>query len=63
MEKYLLTREEAAARYSYSVRGLEELYKRQKSFPIVKVGRRVLVPMAEADQWFASQSRAEAMTS
>ena len=52
METYMMSRKEAADRYSVSVRGLEELYKRNKTFPRVYCGRRVLIPREEADQWF-----------
>lgn len=63
MEKYLLSRTEAAARYGLSVRGLEKLYTQEPSFPLIKLGSRVLIPMPDADAWFAAKIRAEAMTS
>lgn len=53
MSEYMLSRKEAAKRYCISVRGLEELYKRDKTFPVVKFGRRILIPVEAADKWFA----------
>ena len=51
---YLLTRKNAAARYGLSVRGLEEMYKRHPEFPIVRVGRKVLIHRDKADAFFTS---------
>ena len=54
MEKYLLNRKDAADRYGMSVRGLETLYMRNPDFPIVRVGKKVLIPIEAADKWFES---------
>ena len=51
---YLLTRKQAAERYGLSVRGLEELYYRHPEFPVVRVGRKVLVHREKADEFFSS---------
>ena len=51
---YLLTRKNAAQRYGMSVRGLEEMYKRHPEFPIVRVGRKVLIHRDKADAFFTS---------
>ena len=53
MEHYLLSRKEAAERYGMSVRGLEEYYKANPDFPLVRLGpRKVLVHRDKADEWF-----------
>ena len=49
---FLLTRAEAARRYGLSVRGLEEMYKRHPEFPVVRIGRKVLVHRDLADAFF-----------
>lgn len=51
-ESYLLTRQEAARRYRISVRTLDNLYRRYSDFPIIRMGRRVLIHRAKADEWF-----------
>lgn len=51
---FLLTRKNAARRYGLSVRGLEEMYKRHPEFPIVRVGRKVLIHRDKADAFFTS---------
>ena len=50
-EPYLLDREKAAQRYGVSVRGLEEMYRRNPDFPIIRWGRKVLVHRERADAW------------
>lgn len=50
---YLLTRAQAASRYGMTVRGLEEYYKRNPDFPLVRLGRRnVKIHRERADRWF-----------
>lgn len=50
---YLLTRAQAARRYGMTVRGLEEFYKRNPDFPLVRLGRRnVKIHRERADRWF-----------
>lgn len=49
---FLLTRAEAARRYGLSVRGLEEMYRRHPEFPLVRIGRKVLVHRDLADTFF-----------
>lgn len=51
-EPFLMPRNAAAVRYGLSVRGLEELYKRYPDFPIVRIGRKVMVHRERADEWF-----------
>lgn len=51
-DRYLLNRQEAADRYGISVRGLESLYKRYRDFPVLRLGRKVLIHRERADQWF-----------
>lgn len=50
---YLLTRKQAARRYGMSVRGLEEYYRRNPDFPLVRLGpRNVKIHRQQADRWF-----------
>lgn len=50
---YLLTRKEAAKRYGMSVRGLEDFYRRNPDFPLVRLGRRnVKIHRERADRYF-----------
>lgn len=49
---FLLTRAEAARRYGLSVRGLEDMYRRHPEFPLVRIGRKVLVHRDKADAFF-----------
>ena len=49
---YLLTRQEAAERYRISISQLEKVYKRNRDFPVVRVGRTVLIHRDRADSWF-----------
>lgn len=51
-EPYLLTREQAIQRYNISIRTLEMLYRRYKDFPVLRVGRKVLIQREAADRWF-----------
>jgi len=52
-EPYLITKPEAARRYNLSTRTLEMLYKRYKDFPVLRVGRKVLIIRDAADRWFS----------
>ena len=52
---YLLSREEAARRYGMSLRRLEELYRRDADFPIIRNGRTVLIHREMADQYFTAR--------
>ena len=49
---YLLTRQEAAKRYGISLRMLDNLYRFNRDFPIIRVGHRVLIHRERADKWF-----------
>ena len=53
-EQYLLNRQQAAERYGMSVRGLEDMYRQHPDFPIVRLGRKVLIHREAADRWFDS---------
>ena len=54
---YLLTRKAAAQRYSISVREMEMLYRRDPEFPILRVGRKVLIHRDGADEYFTRNIR------
>ena len=51
-DAYLLDRRSAAERYGMSVRGLEDLYRKHPDFPIIRLGKKVLVHRRRADEWF-----------
>ena len=50
---YLLTRKAAATRYSISTRQLDEIYRKDPEFPILRVGRKVLIHRDGADDYFS----------
>lgn len=50
---YLLTRAQAARRYGMAVRGLEEYYRHNPDFPLVRLGKRnVKIHRERADRYF-----------
>lgn len=50
---YLLARAQAARRYGMTVRGLEDFYRRNPDFTLVRLGRRnVKIHRERADRWF-----------
>lgn len=57
MEPFLLTRKQAAIRYSISMRQLEKLYRRDPEFPVTRVGKKVLVFRDRADAYFTRYMR------
>ena len=54
---YLLSRREASHRYGMSQRQLDELYRRDPEFPVLRIGRRVMVHRDEADAYFTRYIR------
>ena len=52
---YLLTRKAAAERYSISLRQLDELYRRNRDFPVLRIGHKVLIHRDMADQYFSDR--------
>ena len=54
---FLLSRSQAAKRYGMSLRQLDELYRRHEEFPILHIGRRVMVHRDEADAYFTRYIR------
>ena len=54
---YLLTRKAACHRYSISMREMEHIYKSDPEFPILRVGRKVLVHRDGADEYFTRYIR------
>lgn len=52
---FLLTREQAVERYGIPMRTLVRLYQRYRDFPIVRVGRSVMVHREKADDWFTER--------
>lgn len=56
-DEYLLTREQATRRYSISLRTLVELYRRDPEFPVLRVGKKVLIHREQADEYFTRNIR------
>lgn len=56
-EPYLLTREQATQRYNIGLRTLVELYRRDPEFPVLRVGRKVLIHREGADAYFTRNIR------
>lgn len=54
---FLLARKAACHRYSISMRELEYIYKRDPEFPVLRVGRKVLVHRDGADEYFTKYIR------
>lgn len=54
---YLLTRKQAAKRYGIAQRCFDEIYRRDPEFPIIRVGKRVMVHRDEADNYFTRNIR------
>lgn len=54
---FLLTRAAAAKRYSLNERTLDEIYKRDPEFPMLRVGKKVLVHREGADAYFVRNLR------
>ena len=54
-EPLLLSRQEAAERYGISLRQLDGLYRRNPDFPILRIGRKVLIHREEADKYFTER--------
>lgn len=55
---YLLTREQAVARYGIPMRTLVRLYQRHRDFPLVRIGRSVMIHRDKADEWFTDHIQA-----
>ena len=54
---YLLTRKAACHRYSISMREMENIDQSDPEFPILRVGRKVLVHREGADEYFTRYIR------
>lgn len=54
---FLLTRKAATERYSISLRQLDELQRRDPEFPVLRVGRKVLIHRDGADAYFTRYIR------
>lgn len=51
-EPFLLTRKQAEKRYGIPIRTLVRLYQRNRDFPLVRIGRNVMIHREKADEWF-----------
>ena len=56
-KQFLITRQQAARRYGLAQRVFDEIYRRDPEFPIIRIGKRVMVVVSEADAYFASRIR------
>ena len=56
-EPFLISRNAASKRYGVSQRAFDEIYRRNPDFPIVHIGKRVMVHKDEADAWFTRNIR------
>lgn len=56
-EPFMLSREEAAQRYGLSLREFTKLYRSNPEFPVLHVGRRVLIHRKGADDFFTRNIR------
>jgi len=54
---YLLTRKQATVRYNLSQRQLDNLYRRDEEFPVLRVGHKVLIHRERADAYFTRYIR------
>lgn len=54
---YLLSRSQAAKRYGMSQRQFDELYRTHPEFPVLHIGRRVMVHREGADAFFTQNIR------
>ena len=52
---YLLTREQAAKRYGLAQRIMDEIYRRDPAFPVLRVGKRVMIHRDKADEYFTAR--------
>lgn len=51
---FLLTREQATKRYGIPLRTLVRLYQRNRDFPLIRIGRSVMIHRERADAWFTA---------
>ena len=58
-DPYLMTRQQAAKRYGLAQRIFDEIYRRDPHFPIIRVGKRVMVHRDMADEYFTRHIREE----
>lgn len=56
-EPYMIDRQAAAHRYGLGQRTFDDLYRRNEDFPVVRVGKKVMVLVEQADAWFARNIR------
>lgn len=54
---FLLTRTQATQRYNISLRTLVELYRHDPEFPVLRVGKKVLIHRDGADDYFTRNIR------
>lgn len=47
---FLLTREQAVKRYGIPLRTLVRLYQRNRDFPLIRIGRSVMIHRERADE-------------
>ena len=58
-ESYLLTRVQASKRYGLPQRSFDDLYRADPTFPVVRIGKRVMIHRELADKYFTEKLLAE----
>ena len=58
-ESYLLTRTQASKRYGLPQRSFDDLYRADPTFPVIRIGKRVMIHRELADKYFTEKLLAE----
>ena len=58
-ETYLLTRVQASKRYGLPQRSFDDLYRADPTFPVIRIGKRVMIHRELADKYFTEKLLAE----
>lgn len=58
-ESYLLTRAQASKRYGLPQRTFDDLYRADPTFPVMRIGKRVMIHRELADKYFTEKLLAE----
>lgn len=54
-ESYLLTRVQASKRYGLPQRSFDDLYRADPTFPVIRIGKRVMIHRELADKYFTEK--------
>lgn len=58
-ESYRLTRVQASKRYGLPQRSFDDLYRADPKFPVIRIGKRVMIHRELADKYFTEKLLAE----